>query len=118
MTLRYDATVDALDLCFDRTCREVRSDEVEPGLVIDYGPNGKVVAIELLDAAARLGTPAARPPVRYDRDADVLYIRIDDRLPTTDSDLTDDDIMIRYNGDTIIGCSILHASKRLVPAPR
>lgn len=116
MTLRYDATVDALDLCFDRTCREVRSLEIEPGLVVDVGPSGQVVAVELLDAAARLAAPTSRPPVRYDREADVLYIRINPSLPTTNSELTDDDIVIRYSGDAIIGCTILHASRRLVPA--
>jgi uncharacterized protein YuzE len=116
--LKYDPTADAFYRRMDRSVLVVESDEIDPGLIVDFGPNGNVVAIELLDAAARLGTPAARPPVRYDRDADVLYIRIDDRLPTTDSDLTDDDIIIRYNGDAIVGCAILHASKRLVPAPR
>ena len=32
--------------------------------------------------------------------------------PVTDSELTDDDIIVRYAGDEIIGVTILHASQR------
>ncbi|MFN8423223.1 MAG: DUF2283 domain-containing protein [Anaerolineae bacterium] len=53
---------DAFYLRMDRSVLVVESDEIDPGLIVDFGPNGNVVAIELLDAAARLGTPAARPP--------------------------------------------------------
>jgi uncharacterized protein YuzE len=30
----------------------------------------------------------------------------------TDSELTDDDVIIRYEGDEVIGLTILHASQR------
>ena len=32
--------------------------------------------------------------------------------PATDSELTDNDIIVRYDGDEIIGLTILHASQR------
>jgi len=32
--------------------------------------------------------------------------------PATDSDFSDDDIIVRYNGEEIIGYTILNASKR------
>ena len=34
------------------------------------------------------------------------------RFQVTDSELTDDDIILRYNGDEVIGVTILGASQR------
>ena len=48
----------------------------------------------------------------YDSEADVLYINFKKPSRATDSELTDDDVIIRYEGDEIIGLTILHASKR------
>lgn len=48
----------------------------------------------------------------YDRDADVLYINFKKPSHATDSELTDDDVIIRYEGEEIIGLTILHAGKR------
>ena len=47
----------------------------------------------------------------YDEEADVLYITFE-RGEATDSDLTDDDIVLRYRDDDIIGVAVLHASSR------
>lgn len=48
----------------------------------------------------------------YDSEADVLYLNFKKSASATDSDLTDDDVIIRYEGDEIIGLTVLHASKR------
>ena len=48
----------------------------------------------------------------YDKEGDVLYIHFRESGPATDSELTDDDIILRYDGDEVIGITILHASKR------
>lgn len=48
----------------------------------------------------------------YDAEADVLYINFKKPSEATDSELTDDDVIIRYEEDAIIGMTILHASKR------
>ncbi len=49
----------------------------------------------------------------YDAQADVLYINFHQpALPADDSELTDDDIIIRYQGDEIIGLSILNVNQR------
>lgn len=48
----------------------------------------------------------------YDSEADVLYINFKKPSHATDSELTDDDIIIRYEGESIVGLTILHASKR------
>lgn len=50
--------------------------------------------------------------LRYDAEADTLYVNFKKPGQATDSDLTDDDIIIRYEGDEVIGVTILHASQR------
>ena len=47
-----------------------------------------------------------------DAEADVLYINFKKPSQATDSELTDDDVIIRYEGGEIIGVTILHASQR------
>ena len=48
----------------------------------------------------------------YDSEADVLYINFKKPSRATDSELTEDDIIIRYEGEEIVGMTILNASKR------
>jgi len=48
----------------------------------------------------------------YDTEADTLYINFKKPSYATDSELTDDDIIVRYEGEEIIGLTVLHASKR------
>ncbi|MDJ0601940.1 MAG: DUF2283 domain-containing protein [Crocosphaera sp.] len=49
----------------------------------------------------------------YDAQADVLYINFHQpALPADDSEVTDDDVIIRYQGDEIIGLTILNISQR------
>jgi uncharacterized protein YuzE len=48
----------------------------------------------------------------YDAEADVLYINFKKPSHATDSELTDDDVIIRYEGEEIIGLTILHASEQ------
>ncbi len=49
----------------------------------------------------------------YDAEADVLYINFKKPAIATDSDLRDDDIIVRYENDEIIGLTVLHASQRV-----
>jgi uncharacterized protein YuzE len=48
----------------------------------------------------------------YDAEADVLYINFKKPSVATDSELTDDDVIIRYENDEIIGLTILNVSRR------
>ncbi|MBM3942515.1 MAG: DUF2283 domain-containing protein [SAR202 cluster bacterium] len=48
----------------------------------------------------------------YDSEADVLYINFKKPSHATDSEHTDEDIIIRYDGDEVIGITALHASRR------
>ena len=42
----------------------------------------------------------------------MLYINFKKPSHAMDSKLTDDDVIVRYEGDEIIGVTILHASQR------
>jgi len=48
----------------------------------------------------------------FDKEADVLYVNFKKPSYATDSELTDEDVIIRYEGDKVIGLTILHASQR------
>jgi uncharacterized protein YuzE len=48
----------------------------------------------------------------FDAEADELYINFKKPSHDTDSELTDNDVIIRYEGKEIIGLTGLHASKR------
>jgi uncharacterized protein YuzE len=48
----------------------------------------------------------------YDQKADVLYIDFKKTSHADDSELTDDDIIIRYEGEEVIGITVMNAAKR------
>ena len=48
----------------------------------------------------------------YDAEADVLYINFKKTGHADDSELTDDDVIIRYEQGEVIGLTILNASQR------
>jgi uncharacterized protein YuzE len=48
----------------------------------------------------------------YDAEADVLYINFKKPRQATDSELTENNIIIRHEGEEIVGLTVLHASKR------
>ena len=49
----------------------------------------------------------------YDADADALYVNFKKPSYATDSEMTDDDIIVRYEGKDVIGFTVLHAGKRM-----
>ena len=48
----------------------------------------------------------------YDDEADTLYINFKKPSHATDSEMTDDDVIVRYEGEEVVGLTILHASRR------
>src|SRR5262245_40856399 len=56
-------------------------------------------------------TPQQSIWLTYDKDADVLYVNFAKPSTATDSELTDDDVIVRYDGNDVIGYTILHASE-------
>jgi uncharacterized protein YuzE len=57
-------------------------------------------------------TPQRYLWLSYDPEADVLYVNFKKPSRATDSELTDDDVIVRYEDDAVIGLTILHASNR------
>ena len=59
------------------------------------------------------GFPIHRMNLRYDEEADVLYVKFAKTKAIRKSDLTKDDILIEYDADmNIVGVTILDASNR------
>jgi uncharacterized protein YuzE len=50
----------------------------------------------------------------YDQGADTLYVNFKKPSHASDSELTDDDVIVRYEGDEVVGFTVLHASQRSV----
>ena len=59
-----------------------------------------------------LTIPHKRLWTSYDEEADVLYINFKKPANADDSEMTDDDIIIRYEKGEIIGFTFLNVSKR------
>ena len=57
MKARYDAEADALYLRF-ADAAVIESEEVRPGVVLDYDDQGRIVAVEILDASEHLARGA------------------------------------------------------------
>ena len=72
---------------------------------------------ENLDEYLKLVPAVKHSPKRYlwssyDEEGDVLHIHFQKSGHATDSELTDDDIILRYDGEEVVGITILHASQR------
>lgn len=48
----------------------------------------------------------------YDKESDVLYINFKKPAHADDSEITDDDIIVRYENGQVIGITVLNASKK------
>lgn len=59
--------------------------------------------------------PSQRFWVDYDEEADVLYISFHRPQKATDSEMTDEGILLRYRDKELVGVTVLDASTR-VPA--
>ncbi|MFO7882023.1 MAG: DUF2283 domain-containing protein [Kosmotogaceae bacterium] len=51
--------------------------------------------------------------VDYDKEADIMYMHFKKPNHADNSEMTDDDMIIRYEKGDIIGVSLLNASKRV-----
>jgi len=59
-----------------------------------------------------LGISHKKVWVDYDEEADVLYVNFKKPSHADDSELTDDDVIIRYEKGHVVGMTFLNAAKR------
>ncbi len=78
----------------------------------------QTVATKDLCELARLGRilkdfPIRHMNLRYEAEADVLYVKFADTEPVYQSELTEDDFLIEYDSNNnVVGVTIPEASKR------
>lgn len=51
--------------------------------------------------------------LHYDDEADVLYIHLGDSVDADDSEMTDDDLIIRYRNGKIVGITVMNARSNM-----
>ena len=74
----------------------------------------KGVVVELLESLPHLlRLPSKQVWFDFDQEADVLYVSFERPQGATDSELTEDGILMRYRGDQLVGVTILTARKRI-----
>ena len=56
MKIKYDKEVDILYIVFSKE-KIAESDEEKSGIILDYGKDGSIVGIEILDASKRMKNP-------------------------------------------------------------
>ncbi len=67
---------------------------------------------KIVDAVPMLlDFPAKRFHVDYDKDANVLYISFERPQKATDTEVTEEGILLRYREDKLVGITILNASR-------
>jgi uncharacterized protein YuzE len=50
--------------------------------------------------------------IRYDKEADVMYVGFGVPVPADDSELGEDDILYRYKDREVVGLTVTHFSNR------
>ncbi len=75
------------------------------------------VVLELLQSLPHLmKLPSKQMWFDFDDDADVLYVSFERPQGATDSELTNDGVILRYRGEQLVGVTILNVSKRIAQA--
>jgi len=72
---------------------------------------------KIVDAVPMLlDFPTKRFHVDYDKEADILYISFERPQKATDTEVTDEGILLRYRENKLVGITILNASRFKVKA--
>ncbi|WP_202320210.1 DUF2283 domain-containing protein [Archaeoglobus neptunius] len=72
---------------------------------------------KIVDAVPKLlDFPTGKFHVDYDKEADVLYISFERPQKATETEVTDEGILLRYRENKLVGITILNASRFKVKA--
>mmetsp|Transcript_25264 Transcript_25264/g.35396 ORF Transcript_25264/g.35396 Transcript_25264/m.35396 type:complete len:179 (+) Transcript_25264:444-980(+) len=128
LVYRYFVDVDALKLYFVRIVPGMvaTSDDLDPGLTVDYDTNNKILAVEVQTCSKLLvSIPYGKEGMKkramelcayYDAQQDIfeVFFLFPEALPVRTSRLDDTSIHLLYNSDSqIIGLRFLEASKTI-----
>ena len=73
----------------------------------------KGAALEILESLPHLlRLPSKQMWLDFDEEADVLYVSFERPQGATDTELTDDGVLMRYRGGQLVGMTVLNARKR------
>ena len=73
----------------------------------------KGAALEILESLPHLlRLPSKQMWLDFHEEADVLYVSFERPQGATDTELTDDGVLMRYRGDRLVGMTVLNARKR------
>ena len=76
------------------------------------GDNMEKIASEALKLASHIVKSKSKQVwIDYDEEADVVYISFEKPQGATDSELNEDNVLVRKRGGKIVGMTILNASK-------
>ena len=76
------------------------------------------VVVELLESLPHLlRLPSKQVWFDFDEEADVLCVSFERPQGATESELTEDGVLMRYRGGQLVGVTILNARKRLGSGP-
>ena len=74
---------------------------------------GEVIIPDILQALKAVShSNAENLSIRYDREADVMYVSFGPPVPADDSEMGEDDILYRYKNGEVVGLTVTHFSKR------
>ena len=79
-------------------------------------PTTTIVAELLQSLPHLLRLPSKQIWFDFDEEADVLNVSFERPQGATDSELTEDGILMRYRGDQLVGVTILNVRKRIASA--
>jgi len=93
------------------SCRKKQPERKNYGMAV-----AEIDCIEKIAALVPhlLGIPQNKICVDYDEMADVLYVNFKKHSHADDSDITDDDVIIRYENGQVVGMTFLNSSKRKI----
>ena len=73
----------------------------------------KGAALEILESLPHLlRLPSKQMWFDFDEEADVLYVSFERPQGATDTEFTDDGVLMRNRGDQLVGMTVLNARKR------
>jgi uncharacterized protein YuzE len=74
----------------------------------------KGAALEILESLPHLlRLPSKQMWFEFDEEADVVYVSFERPQGATDTELTEDGVLMRYRGDQLVGMTVLNARKRV-----